>query len=266
MAQRRMFSLKVTDTDAFCEMPATAQNLYFHIGMRADDDGFYAGVKGLMAKIHASIDDLNILLARHFLLDRGEGVYVVKHWKMNNYLQSDRYQPTEYQEKKIGLYTKPDGSYTLDPNKAKPKCIQNVSIGKVSIGKDSVVESSEVKNSKEEISTEDSSIPSSVSKEDSSKKETKPNEWVGLNSHQIVDKFVEKKFIRDDETTRNAFLELIQTYIDHKDFCTSLEAAVHLAIEPLSSNDCSLKLAKTMSMFKTLMGDRGRNEPDDEPF
>ena len=80
MAQRRMFSMKVVDTDAFCEMPSSAQCLYFHIGMRADDDGFYASVKGLMAKIHASQDDLNILLARRFLLDRGDGVYVIKHW------------------------------------------------------------------------------------------------------------------------------------------------------------------------------------------
>lgn len=143
MAQRRMFNLKVIDTDAFCEMPASAQNLYFHIGMRADDEGFYAGVKGLMAKVHASIDDLNVLLARHYILDRGDGVYVVKHWKMNNYLQNDRIKPTEYEEKRVGLYTKKDGSYTLDPEKSaipvpckKPMdtdCIQNVSIVKSSL-------------------------------------------------------------------------------------------------------------------------------------
>lgn len=136
MAQKRMFSLKVVDTDAFCEMPSSAQNLYFHIGMRADDEGFYAGVKGLMAKIHASPDDLNVLLARKYLLDRGDGVYVIKHWRMNNYLQNDRVKETEYAEKKEGLYLKRDGSYTLDPSKADPgngmypKCIQNVSIDK----------------------------------------------------------------------------------------------------------------------------------------
>jgi len=147
MAQRRMFSLKVIDTDAFCEMPTSAQNLYFHIGMRADDDGFYAGVKGLMSKIHASIDDLNILLARGFLLDRGDGVFVVKHWRMNNYLQSDRHTPTDYEEKARGIFVKRDGSYTLNPEKAikpllieeKPECIQNVYTGKCSVVKSSVV-------------------------------------------------------------------------------------------------------------------------------
>jgi hypothetical protein len=160
MAQRRMFSLKVVDTDAFCEMPTSAQNLYFHIGMRADDEGFYAGVKGLMAKIHASQDDLNVLIARAYLLDRGDGVYVVKHWKMNNYLQLDRIKETEYEEKRVGLYTKKDGSYTLDPNKAdnkksitkgnEPKCIQNVSIDKNSIEENRVVESSIEENKKED--------------------------------------------------------------------------------------------------------------------
>jgi len=140
MAQRRMFSLKIVDTDAFCEMPVSAQNLYFHIGMRADDEGFYAGVKGLMVKIHASNDDLQALLGHRYLLDRGDGVYVVKHWKVNNYLQTDRIQETEYAEKKIGLYTKKDGSYTLDPSKDKSldkkPCIQNVYIGKCSKGLD----------------------------------------------------------------------------------------------------------------------------------
>lgn len=158
MAQRRMFSLKVVDTDAFCEMPASAQNLYFHIGMRADDEGFYAGVRGLMAKIHASQDDLSVLIARRYILDRGDGVYVIKHWKMNNYLQIDRIKPTEYEEKRIGLYVKKDGSYTLDPLKsANPQavkttptihCIQNVSIDKNSIVENSldIVENSSEEN------------------------------------------------------------------------------------------------------------------------
>ena len=160
MAQRRMFSLKVVDTDAFCEMPASAQNLYFHIGMRADDEGFYAGVKGLMAKIHASQDDLSVLIARAYLLDRGDGVYVVKHWKMNNYLQLDRIKETEYEEKKIGLYLKKDGSYTLHEEKADKKkpitkgndreCIQNVSIDKYRVVENSVVESSIEENREED--------------------------------------------------------------------------------------------------------------------
>lgn len=144
MAQRRMFSLKIVDTDAFKQMPASAQSLYFHVGMRADDEGFYAGVKSLMQSIHVGEDDLQVLLARGFLLDRGDGVYVVKHWKINNYLQSDRIESTEYVEKKVGLFIKEDRSYTLKPEKGKPlvetpksadekPCIQN---GYIDLGLD----------------------------------------------------------------------------------------------------------------------------------
>lgn len=146
MAQRRMFSLRVVDTDAFCEMPSSAQNLYFQIGMRADDEGFFAGVMGLMAKIHSGQDDLRVLLARGFILDRGDGVYVVKHWKMNNYLQKDRIQPTEYAEKKVGLYEKEDRSYTLSKEKSAlyTECIHSSSVVQCSAVKGSV-----------DISTED---------------------------------------------------------------------------------------------------------------
>lgn len=125
MAQRRMFSMKVCDTDAFCEMPSSAQNLYFHIGMRADDDGLYAGVKGLMAKIHASMDDLNVLVAKGFIINMDDSIFLVKHWKLNNYLQKDRYTPTEYKEKLKGVYLKENGVYTLDENKGKPLLVSN---------------------------------------------------------------------------------------------------------------------------------------------
>lgn len=200
MAQRRMFSLKVVDTDAFCDMPASAQNLYFHIGMRADDEGFYAGVKGLMLKIHASFDDLNVLIARAYLLDRGDGVYVVKHWKMNNYLQLDRIKETEYEEKRIGLYTKKDGSYTLDPNKAdstegttkgsKPKCIQNVYIDK-----NSIVESSIDKSSKEENSKED---------------KTRYNK---IKAKSLCQALVSCEFILEDELQDPQWGELLDNYV-----------------------------------------------------
>lgn len=164
MANRRMFSMKVIDTDAFCEMPPSSQNLYFHIGMRADDDGFYASTRGLMLKINSSPDDLKLLIAKGFLLDRGDGVYVVKHWKMNNYLQKDRYQPTEYEEKAVGLFMKKDGSYTLHEEKGVqallPKgnyqmytpCIQDGDIGKNRIEENSVDKLSIDKISTDKIS------------------------------------------------------------------------------------------------------------------
>lgn len=112
MAQRRMFSLQVVDTDAFLEMPLSAQALYFHLGMRADDDGFISNARRIVRLISASEDDMRILLAKRFLLSFDSGIFVIKHWKISNYIQKDRYRPTLYKEEKSRLYLKSDGAYT----------------------------------------------------------------------------------------------------------------------------------------------------------
>lgn len=207
MANRRMFSMKVIDTDAFCEMPPSTQNLYFHIGMRADDDGFYASTRGLMLKINSSPDDLKLLIAKGFLLDRGDGVYVVKHWKMNNYLQKDRYQPTEYEEKAVGLFMKKDGSYTLHEEKGVQsllpkgkdpmytKVIQDVHIGKDSIGKVSIVKDSLEKEridypEEKEIEESSISIPANWDKPINPNDETRLNRQgfkiITVNEKKII--------------------------------------------------------------------------------
>jgi hypothetical protein len=118
MAQRRMFSLDIVASDAFLEMPISSQSLYFHLGMYADDDGF-VNPKKIVRMISASDDDLKILLAKRFLLPFPNGVVVVKHWKINNYIQNDRYHETKYLEEKKSLTIKENGSYT--------ESIQNVS-------------------------------------------------------------------------------------------------------------------------------------------
>lgn len=112
MAQRRMFSLQVVDTDAFLEMPLSAQALYFHLGMRADDDGFISNAKRIVRLISASDDDMRILLAKRFLMSFESGIFVIKHWKISNYIQKDRYRPTLYKEEKSRLFIKADGAYT----------------------------------------------------------------------------------------------------------------------------------------------------------
>lgn len=112
MSQRRMFSLQVTDTDAFLCMPASAQNLYFHLGLRADDDGFVASPKKIAAMCNASEDDMKILIARRFILAFESGVVVIKHWRMHNLLRSDRYTETAYKDEKSRLALKENGSYT----------------------------------------------------------------------------------------------------------------------------------------------------------
>lgn len=115
MAQRRMFSLKVVDTDAFMDMPLSAQALYFHLGMRADDDGFVSNARRVQKLVGAADDDLKILLAKRFVLAFDSGVIVIKHWRLNNYVKGDRYTPTLYQEEKGSLYVKSNGVYTDHP-------------------------------------------------------------------------------------------------------------------------------------------------------
>jgi hypothetical protein len=118
MAKRRMFSLDIVDTDAFLEMPPTSQNLYFHLGMRADDDGFISNPNKIMKVVGAQTDDMKILLAKRFVIGFENGIIVIKHWKINNYIASDRYHETCYTDEKMKLITKDNGAYT--------ECIQIV--------------------------------------------------------------------------------------------------------------------------------------------
>lgn len=127
MAKKRMFNLDVLDTDAFLDMPLSAQALYFWLSMRADDDGFIGNPKRIKDYIGASDDDLKLLLAKRFLIVFEDGVIVIKHWRMHNSIQSDRYHPTNYQEDYQKLGIKENKAYTLDVSKMDTKCIQNVS-------------------------------------------------------------------------------------------------------------------------------------------
>ena len=100
MARRRMFSLDVIDTDSFLDLPASSQSLYFHLGMRADDDGFVSSPKRITAMVCASSDDLKLLVAKGFVIPFESGVCVIRDWRSNNYIQRDRYTPTIYAEKR----------------------------------------------------------------------------------------------------------------------------------------------------------------------
>ena len=96
MAQRRMFSLEVVDTDKFLDMPASTQNLYFHLGMRADDDGFVSSPKKITTLVNCSVHDLKLLVTKGLIIPFSSGVCVVKDWKTNNCIQKDRYHETKY--------------------------------------------------------------------------------------------------------------------------------------------------------------------------
>lgn len=117
MAERRMFAKTIIDSDAFLDMPLSAQALYFHLSMRADDDGFINNPKKIQRMIGASDDDCKLLILKRFIITFESGVIVIKHWRIHNYIQKDRYKPTIYQEEKSQLAVKENKAYT--------ECIHN---------------------------------------------------------------------------------------------------------------------------------------------
>lgn len=113
MAQKRMFSLSVVDTDRFVEMPVSAQALYFHLGMHGDDDGFVASPRKIARAVGCNLDDLRLLAQKDFIIPFESGVIVIVDWNANNTLKNDRYKPTVYQAEKARLSEGPDGNYLL---------------------------------------------------------------------------------------------------------------------------------------------------------
>lgn len=112
MASKRMFSLDIVDSDAFVSMPSSSQSLYFHLSMRADDDGFVKNPKRIQRDVGSSDDDMKVLIAKRFILPFDSGVVVIKHWRINNNIRSDRYKPTTFLEEKSTLAIKENGAYT----------------------------------------------------------------------------------------------------------------------------------------------------------
>ena len=145
-----MFTKKITESDAFLDMPSSTQMLYFHFSMNADDDGFVNNPKKIQKMCGASDDDFKLLIVKSFIILFDSGIIVIKHWKMHNYIQADRYRPTDYVEEKSMLGIKSNKAYTLDVSKMDTECIQNGYIGKDSIGKVSIDKNSIDKDSKGE--------------------------------------------------------------------------------------------------------------------
>ena len=113
MAERRMFAKTIIDSDAFLDMPLSSQTLYFHLSMRADDDGFINNPRKIQRMIGASDDDLKLLITKKFIIPFESGIVVIKHWKIHNYIRNDRYKETVYQKEKAQLEEKENRSYTL---------------------------------------------------------------------------------------------------------------------------------------------------------
>ena len=142
MSQRRMFSPQIIDSDAFLDMSSAAQALYFHLGMRADDDGFVGNPKKILRMVGGNDDDLKMLIAKRFVLIFNSGVIVIKHWRINNLIRKDWYRETVYLEEKNSLAIKDNGSYTENANLVNENATKPPRrLGKVRLGKDNKEES-----------------------------------------------------------------------------------------------------------------------------
>ena len=150
MAEKRMFAKSIVLTDAFLDMPMSARCLYFTLGMLADDDGFVGSPKSIMRQCGASQDDLMVLLSKRFVLGFDNGVIVIKHWRINNYLRNDRHIPTNYQDELATLLVDDNGAYTELEGKRYTDCLP-VGIPTVSTDKNSIEENSKDKKSREKF-------------------------------------------------------------------------------------------------------------------
>ena len=138
MAERRMFAKSIVESDTFIDMPLSTQVLYFHLGMRADDDGFVNSPRTTQRMIGASADDLRLLIAKGYLIPFESGVVVITHWRAHNYIQNDRKKDTMCAAEMAQLSVEKGGVYKLDT-----KCIHDVS---TVYTQDRLVEISKVKD------------------------------------------------------------------------------------------------------------------------
>ena len=186
MAERRMFAKTIVDSDMFIDMPMSARLLYYDLAMRADDDGFVNSPKKIMRFVGASMDDMNVLIAKQFIIPFESGVVVIKHWKIHNYIQKDRYKATSYQAEKESLTLKNGTYYTddlPDVSNLDTECIQDVysldtqdRLGKVRLGKDRIELGKDRVRDRERQELESAHAPENLPLEIAENKNNKNNE------------------------------------------------------------------------------------------
>ena len=191
MANKAIFSKTIIDTDAFLEMPATTQNLYFHLNMHADDDGFIGNPKRIARMIGASDDDFKILIAKKFIIVFESGVIVIKHWRIHNTLSKMRYKETSYLDEKSQLLIKENNAYSLDEGKPLDDS-RLVEMGKRQVRR--TVDEQETNLSKDKLSKD------KLSEDKPSKKKSAKADLNGM-----IDSFTENEELRE---ALKAFLDM----------------------------------------------------------
>ena len=201
MANKAIFSKTIIDTDAFLEMPATTQNLYFHLNMHADDDGFIGNPKRIGRMIGASDDDFKILIAKKFIIVFESGVIVIKHWRIHNTLSKMRYKETSYLDEKSQLLIKENNAYSLDEGKPLDDS-RLVEMGKRQVRR--TVDEQETNLSKDKLSkdklSKDKLSKDKLSKDKPSKKKSAKADLDGM-----IDSFTENEELRE---ALKAFLDM----------------------------------------------------------
>ena len=236
MARKRMFSLLVVDTDEFLDMPSSTQSLYYHLGMRADDDGFVSSPKKIVKLVNCSNDDLKLLIAKGFIIPFDSGIIAIRHWKLNNDLKKDRYTPTIYLKEKSTLKVNKNKVYSIDGNNLDTKWIQNgnkldtqYSIDKNSIDKNSIDKNSIDKNSKEYI----------VQKQEE-------------NQEQIQEqKQVKKEKVKKEKKPKETHNSIIENYTINEDLREALKSFVEMRKElkkPITIKGLKIALGKLDKM------------------
>lgn len=196
MANKAIFSKTIIDTDAFIEMPATTQNLYFHLNMHADDDGFIGNPKRIGRMIGASDDDFKILIAKKFIIVFESGVIVIKHWRIHNTLSKMRYKETSYLDEKSQLLIKENNAYSLDEGKPLDDS-RLVEMGKRQVRR--TVDEQETNLSKDKLS-KDKTSKDKLSEDKPSKKKPAKADLNGM-----IDSFTENEELRE---ALKAFLDM----------------------------------------------------------
>lgn len=191
MAERRMFAKTIIDSDAFLEMPISARLLYYDLAMRADDDGFINSPKKIMKMIGASDDDMNILILRKFIIPFENGIVVIKHWRIHNYIRKDTYNETPYKEQKLLLEVDENKAYRL-----KNKSLLVVNETSTNSGRELIEENSEnIVNTESRRDVDESSTQIRIGKVSIDKEKNKKEK----NNFEII---LEKSELSKETTAR----------------------------------------------------------------
>lgn len=183
MANKRMFSLNIINTDMFLDMPASSQALYYHLGMRADDDGFVSAPKKIAKISNCSEDDLKILATKGYIIPFQNGIVVIKHWGVNNNrIKPDRYKATIYQEEKA-LLEQDNGVYNMAQMPVNGACLQDVSTMSPQCFQDGDITEPQNRIDKNRI---DKDITLSIDKVCSTKVQSVMEEWNKLNLQKVI--------------------------------------------------------------------------------